>query len=1146
MASNQETMASNQETMASNQGTSGSSLRDPVRNILKEFSLNELDLDKATDDTVFLSLGLNFDYFLGIHLGLSKSDITAIKKDNDSDQDRVIALFWKWQERKGSGATYLLLLKVLIEIENKEAAEKLCQYYRDKHQKSSAPRFKSQLSHPPPAINPSRSYYRRSASDPVDTQKRVRICEKNPSNKAWKIFDRYSDQMVDVLRKDANLCDSMLELLADNFLIGSTEQDVIQQLSNFNIKSKAMMGHVSTFISQARNPIRAFAKFVFLIRDFKNFDKLFDKIKAEASLVAIFIPIRSIKTAKLPSLAANKEFSFKFSDDTTNSDDLILPVKQYSRHLKALYKKEKPDPKWSFTTTPSKVYVDLAVVNKKSCSDSFSKSTIRGTADDIFLHKEPFSLEELCRIEYGEAVLIEGAPGIGKSMLAFEICSRWIKGEALKKYPLLLLLRLRDKFIQNCKTVKDLLGCFLKEQSWKEEAVQHIFDKSGEGLIVILEGFDELPEDLTQASSVFLQISEELPFTSLIYTSRPSAKHSLKQEISFSRHIEVLGFTGKSINEYIQLFFENDNECIATLNQHLDESPKVRSCLYIPVHLVIICSIFQQYIMNKEQVPFKGIVTSTKLYEAMIKMLLYRHIKSKNPAQLVSIDLNDLPDSYQKDFSFLCEMAYIGFRKRATDLIFYLDSHIETLGMMQKEVQVYPGTGDVIAYSFLHPTIQEFLAAYHIFRMPKDEIEDIFNRLKNVMKFSTMLCFLSGLTELQSITPSVDNHLYSMTLFRCLYESGNHSLIASLFSEKDKVYKVRRLLPRPSPQDMFILGKCIALSSCQWGLSFTLRGITFEHLEKFRRGLISIESNPSCKIEDISFSLNPIGDEGMMELIHFPEHILKNLDSLRLMSCEFHSCAAIEFSKQLRKFSSLGNLFFHNNFLKEGEQLCLIEAMIPLKCFHVTFSKLSPDECAVLLTKVSSIGKVYLYQLGSSSIEKVIECFPKSLSLEVLHIEQSCCTPENLSLLPTTLPSSTLTKLELVNCAIDSSSVRTIIDAVLMSHHLEALNLSYNFIDDEGGAHLCSMLRQLFGSSEEPATDSNSSCSFKKFKFLDIGHNPFTGHGISSFIDELAHFKSDSTNFILSLSLGWKDQVCEHVSFTVAQQHLKFESNEND
>ena len=819
--------------------------------------------------------------------------------------------------------------------------------------------------------------------------------------------------------------------------------------------------------------------------------------------------------------------------------------------MKSCYKKEKPDQKWSLENVPSKLYINLAVVCKNDdYRDPFSNSTIHGTNDDIFCHKESLSLEELCRIEYGEAILIEGAPGIGKSMLAFEICSRWVKGEALKKYPLLLLLRLRDKFIQKCETVRKLLGCFLKEQSWKDAAVQDIYDNGGEGLIIILEGFDELPEHLTKRGSVFFQFSNDLPGASLVFTSRPSAKHYLKLGIEFERHVEVIGFTHENVDEYIQKFCKGNSEHITTFNQYLDESPKVRDCLYIPINLVIICSIFQQYIMNKEQVPLKGIVTSTKLYEAMIKMLLYRHMKSQTQ-ELVSVDLHNLPHLIKEEFTSLCHMAYHGLKSRATELLFYAHEDFESLGIMQKEVQVYPGTGDVIAYSFLHLTIQEFLAAYHISQKSKAEIEVIFNKLKNVAKFSTMLCFLSGLTELQMITPQVDDDLFSMNLFRCLYESGNEALTKRLFCNKDNFYKVRRLLPIPSPQDMFILGKCIALSSCQWGLSFTLRGMTFEHIEEFQRGLTSVEfdSHQSCKIEDISFSLNPIGDEGMIELLHFPEHFLKNLVSLRLISCHLQSRAATEFSKQLKKFSSLETLFFHNNLLKEGEQLCLIEAMIPLQCCYVTFSMLSPDECAVLLTKVSSIGKVELYQLGSSSIEKVIECLPNSPSLEVLHIEQSHCTPENLSLLPTTLPSSTLIKLELVNCAIDSSSVRTVIDAVLMSRHLETLNLRDNFIDDEGSAHLCFMLKQLFGSSEEPVTGPGSSFSssvLKKFKFLDIGHNSFTGRGISSFINELAQFKCDSTDFILSLSLGWEDIVCKHVSFTGVKQHLKFESNEDD
>ncbi|XP_019852745.1 PREDICTED: uncharacterized protein LOC109582469 [Amphimedon queenslandica] len=750
---------------------------DIVPQMLKEFSLTERDINKAADDAVILSLGLNFYLSLGLCLGLSESDIAAVKKDNHSDQDRVVALFWKWRERKGSDATYLSLLEALIKYENKEAAEKLCRkIHASSRSTKSSFKTQSSLSY--------QSRDRRPIRHPINQSQKKVWCEKNTGNKAWKIFDQYHDRLVNILRCDIALCDSVFKILADNFLIGIAEKDVIQQLTNLDIKSKAIMRHVSIFISKARNPIRAFAKFSAIIQEFENFREIYNEIQLKASKVEIVIKSSFVLVKNSPSLTSNRESSANFSDAVYDDSLLTPPIKKYSRHLKSCYKKEKPDQKWSLENIPSRLYINLAVVCKnEDYRDSFSNSTIHGTNDDIFCRKKSLSLEELCRIEYGEAVLIEGAPGIGKSMLAFEICSRWVKGEALKKYPLLLLLRLRDRVIKNCESVRELLGCFLKEQSWKDAVVQDIIDNGGEGLIVILEGFDELPEHLTKQDSVFFQFSTVLPCASLVFTSRPSAKHFLRLKVEFELHVEVIGFTHENINEYIQKFCKGNSEHIKTFNQYLDESPKVRDCLYIPINLAIICSIFQQYIMNKEQVPLKGIMTSTKLYEAMIKMLLYRHIKSQTQ-ELVSVDLYNLPHPIQEEFASLCHMAYDGLKNRATELLFYANKDFETLGMMQKEVQVYPGTGDVIAYSFLHLTIQEFLAAYHISQLPRNKIEDIFNRLRHVMKFSTMLCFLSGLTELQSITPRVDDDLYSMTLFHCLYESGNESLTASLFEKK--------------------------------------------------------------------------------------------------------------------------------------------------------------------------------------------------------------------------------------------------------------------------------------------------------------------------------------------------------------------------
>ena len=42
-------------------------------------------------------------------------------------------------------------------------------------------------------------------------------------------------------------------------------------------------------------------------------------------------------------------------------------------------------------------------------------------------------------------IFVEGAPGIGKSTLAWELCRKWEEFSCMKQYSLVVLLRLREK-----------------------------------------------------------------------------------------------------------------------------------------------------------------------------------------------------------------------------------------------------------------------------------------------------------------------------------------------------------------------------------------------------------------------------------------------------------------------------------------------------------------------------------------------------------------------------------------------------------------------------------------------------------------------------------------------------------------------------
>lgn len=55
-----------------------------------------------------------------------------------------------------------------------------------------------------------------------------------------------------------------------------------------------------------------------------------------------------------------------------------------------------------------------------------------------------------------QVVLIEGAPGVGKTTFSWEFYKKWGKGEILQDNSLLLLLPLQDNNLKEAKSLSDL------------------------------------------------------------------------------------------------------------------------------------------------------------------------------------------------------------------------------------------------------------------------------------------------------------------------------------------------------------------------------------------------------------------------------------------------------------------------------------------------------------------------------------------------------------------------------------------------------------------------------------------------------------------------------------------------------------------
>ncbi len=176
----------------------------------------------------------------------------------------------------------------------------------------------------------------------------------------------------------------------------------------------------------------------------------------------------------------------------------------YSEYLDDVYNNVviSADPKGG--PSPGTTFIKLAAVKKQKVSqkdaDKFTKATLHGGIDEIMQKKEAIELKDIFKPEGQEEVkfvLVEGAPGIGKSTLAWELCRRRHKIESMRKFSAVLLLRLRDKEVQDAKTLADLV--FHDDPDNETAVAKELRSSRGKNRLLILDGFDEVPASVQKS-----------------------------------------------------------------------------------------------------------------------------------------------------------------------------------------------------------------------------------------------------------------------------------------------------------------------------------------------------------------------------------------------------------------------------------------------------------------------------------------------------------------------------------------------------------------------------------------------------------------------------------------------------------------------
>ena len=634
------------------------------------------------------------------------------------------------------------------------------------------------------------------------------------------------------------------------------------------------------------------------------------------------------------------------SSDESNRSTAItafFPSSQYRAYLRALYTSSilPPDNKWP--PTPSTYYINLACIDKCSVhrheADEFTRYSMKGDIDDICHKKEPVSMEKVAcmqqlptgcdssdvEVSYPKLVLVGGAPGVGKSTFAWEICRRWARGKLLQHYSFVVLLRLRDGNVRKAKVLADMLFC--QQKSVSESVAFEMYRNNGEGVLFLLEGFDELPEDMRVQSSLYLDLiyGRILPLATILLTSRPWAISDLRWKCKerVSQYFEILGFTKQQIDKYLISASQGDAKLLDELRCYMSFNPPIHAAMYIPLNAAIVFDVYKDRRGHSNCVIPN---TMTELYTAFSITLLIRHLGEQEQRIRKIPSFEALPKELYRKFLTVCKLASDGINNNEQLIFTDLPDDFQTLGFMQSVPELHISTGVSVSYNFLHLTLQEFLAAYHLSLLP-DEVA-----IKNVKP--SVARFLIGITKLKNpiilrnlmdplkydvsiyMVPSLfdiekglylhveenkvcgDNSIKVSTCyeenqvvchshvvvrgFKWFYESQNKEQLQALVGKETAFLEINSAM---TPMECFAAEWCIGYSSCKWQLLFNEVSdkISQDCIEMLHAGIRHC-IHPSTGNEIIELYIAPNSSSETIALKTFQNSITFNVRKLVCLS----------------------------------------------------------------------------------------------------------------------------------------------------------------------------------------------------------------------------------------------------------------------
>ena len=574
-------------------------------------------------------------------------------------------------------------------------------------------------------------------------------------------------------------------------------------------------------------------------------------------------------------------------------------------------------------------------IQRGRIEDDFIRLTITGRVDDILHKKTPVNLENIfsdCDRK-SKLVLVEGAPGSGKSTLTLHICQEWAEGKLFQEYDIVVLVRLRDPLIGKAKTVADLLPCV--DDAMANEAETAIKAQYGAGVLWVLDGWDELPSDLPSDSIINKLVQPRMfkksPLikSSVIIASRPSSSAELHPLVS--SRVEVLGFTPHELEQYFRECLKGDSGAVQNLLERIRVNPVVEGSCYLPLNAAIVAHVF---LCCDHSLP----TSNHGIFTAVVQNTLTRYFQDRLGRTTLVKDvtsLRALPSNIRTSFSRLCQLAFYGIKNNkltfaASDLsALSISSDVSKVGLLQN-VTSMASDGRQSYFCFLHLSIQELLAAVHISHMSAKQQISVFQELFGNPRFSAVLQFYAGITKLRTSRP-----LFSLLpqFLRGQVPTSVYDLVRDIVkdSEHSRTLLVSLLHCLYEAEDPSL---CKFVADLL-GHSLNLTNVTLTPLDCLAVGYFSSVVTITCTISRYSVYLVgcSIGDQeckflvrGLCKCLNAQSKITSQLN-LYLFGNDIHEEGIYHIAQLLQNTSAVMKLELTHNPIGDGGLKRLCEAL---------------------------------------------------------------------------------------------------------------------------------------------------------------------------------------------------------------------------